>query len=131
MTNLLDGWYAKTETRRQGSSAGSTDTCACPRVLLPTPVPPLLRRLRHAQLFFSSVDRQEVPLADRSCSLAWARCGVAAQEEETKGGLFCRPGDGGRGIAAWHGEASWFGRHSQGCQGRTSNDIHLGQQISR
>ena len=28
--DILDGWYAKTETRRQGTSAGSTDTCACP-----------------------------------------------------------------------------------------------------
>ena len=33
--DLLDGWSAKTEMRRQGTSAGATDTCACPLLSRP------------------------------------------------------------------------------------------------
>eukprot|EP00964_Phaeocystis_antarctica_P076493 scaffold47297_cov45-Phaeocystis_antarctica.AAC.1 len=122
--DILDGWYAKTETRRQGTSAGSTDTCACP---LPSPHPrahaPLISSPSLPwQLLFSRVG-QTVSISDRGCALARAgHRGTAAEAKEDEGSSLRCFGDDGRGTAVWHGEPHWRGRPGRTCQGLADDD---------
>ena len=122
--DLLDGWYAKTETRRQGTSAGSTDTCACPLLSRPPPCSfsSHLRPSLPWQLLFSRVG-QKVSISDRGCALARAgHHGTTAEAKETEGGSLRDLVDDGRGTAVWRGEPYWRGRPGRTCQGLAADD---------
>ena len=82
--DILDGWYAKTETRRQGTSAGSTDTCVCPLPSRPTPVLVLLsspRPLSRGSYFFHASGKR---FRSRSEVARWLGLDTAAPPPKQK-----------------------------------------------